>query len=163
MASGHITIKSKRKQRYAAAPITKDVMFLKVIKIAPLLLALSACSYSDEKYEWFERRWVSDTDATLEANRVNGVTEENLAPFKPLYGKLQWLVVGRTITVIHPEGNSNSFTYELKQVADSVLEFEGSELHTTPTGFCMYPIQKIPRGPFGEVQLNIECFREAGT
>lgn len=138
-------------------------MFLEALKRVPIIALLASCSYSDDKYEWFEGRWISDTNTTLQANRENGVTEEYIQAFAPSYGKLEWLVVGRTLTVSHSDGFEHSTTFELSRISDSVLEFDGAELRISESGFCVHPRGIAPLGPDGEVQMRIECFRQNGT
>lgn len=138
-------------------------MFLELLKVVPIVFVLASCSYSDYKYQWFEGRWISDTDSTLQANRENGASEEYIQAFAPSYGKLEWLVVGRTLTVSHPDGFKHSTTFELNRISDSILEFDGAELRISESRFCVHPRGETPLGPDGEIQMRIECFRRIGT
>jgi hypothetical protein len=146
-----------------AKPIKKSVMFLEMFRFLPIIVFLISCSYTDENYEWFSGNWVSDTEATLEANRNAGVSEEYIEAFEPIYGKLRWQVVGRTITAIHGDGFEHSSTFKLDRITETILDFGGAELHITETGFCYYPPGEAPQGPNGEIQSRIECFAPAET
>ena len=143
----------------------------RAFRLIPILLAATACSYTDEDYQWFEAVWVSDAQRTISENRSRGVSQEMLDSYAPLYGSLQWRVVGRTITFVHGSGFEHSSVFTLSREEDSRLRMVtnyGEELVTvieqTADGFCaQFDFNWMPADIAVTAPPDTECFQRADS
>jgi hypothetical protein len=141
------------------------------LSVIPIVLALSACSYTDEDYQWFEDVWISDAQRTITENLSRGVSQERIDNYAPLYGSLQWRVVGRTITFVHGSGYQHSSAFTLSREDDSGLRLVsnyGEEIVTvleqTADGFCaQFNFDWMPDDIAVTTPPDTECFKRADS
>lgn len=132
-----------------------------------LLFIPLACTYQYEEHEWFVDNWVSDTEATIDLNRARGVSEEILQAFRPMYGKIRWEVMGRTLTFVNIDGKKFSYTIEIETSGRNkftlITDHADTVIEKTSAGFCALPNENVPAYPDGGIQMNGECFKRVGT
>ena len=109
-----------------------------------LLLLLPQIGLGND-YLWFEDYWISDADATLEANpQVQQLEEEFRTKFRSLFGRTTWYVANGVLLSSHPQGWHYSAPYFLRPISEATFEVildgaAGTELFTidrTEGGFC---------------------------
>lgn len=103
-----------------------------------------SCSGEQPDYSWFEREWVSDTEASLSINpEYAELDAETFRILRETYGKIKWTIRGNTMRFFDDRYNPNAefdVAFTIKPIDSLSFQMEmpneSYSIWRTDSGFC---------------------------
>ena len=147
-------------------------MCLDMNRLIAITILLVSCSEEEQRYPWFEDNWISDTEATLDANpNYRDLNPEGLNAVREMLGQIRWEISDSTLHFFDDRydqivtATASFYTNPIDEESfEMVTDHETRIIWRTDTGFCtVLESEHLAKFGVADDDTSLECFRPTGT